>query len=58
MTIALAYDDAAAMARGRLTPAEALNAGRIRVRGDLSALAAAQELLDAARSAPATSTTY
>ena len=30
------------MSRGELSPAEALNAGRIRVRGDLSALVAAQ----------------
>jgi len=50
VTIALAYEDATAMARGELTPAEALNAGRIRVRGDLSALAASQQLLTAARS--------
>ena len=49
MTIALAYDDAAALATGGLSPAEALNAGRIRVRGDLSVLAAGQELLAAAR---------
>ena len=50
VTIALSYEDAAAMSRGELTPAEALNAGRIRVRGDLSALAAGQQLLSAARS--------
>jgi len=49
VTIALGYDDATALARGRLSPAEALNAGRIRVRGDLSVLAAGQELLQAAR---------
>ena len=49
VTIALGYDDAVAMARGSLAPAEALNAGRIRVRGDLSVLAAGQELLVAAR---------
>ena len=35
VTIALAYADAAALSQGQLTPAEALNAGRIRVRGDL-----------------------
>ena len=52
MTIALAYADAAALSRGELTPADALNAGRIRVRGDLSALVAAQQLLDGARSPP------
>ena len=49
VTVALDYADAAALARGELTPAEALNAGRIRVRGDLSVLAAGQELLLAAR---------
>ncbi len=49
VTIALDYEDAAALSAGRLSPAEALTAGRIRVRGDLSVLAAAQELLTAAR---------
>lgn len=49
VTIALGYADAADLARGELSPAEALNAGRIRVRGDLSVLAAGQELLLAAR---------
>ena len=49
VTIAVAYRDAAALATGELSPAEALNAGRIRVRGDLSVLAAGQELLAAAR---------
>ena len=49
VTIALGYEDAAALATGELSPAEALNAGRIRVRGDLSVLAAGQELLVAAR---------
>jgi len=61
VTIALSYADAAALSKGELTPAEALNAGRIRVRGDLSALVAAQHLLDAARSATrglVASTTY
>ena len=38
-----------ALSDGSLTPAEALTAGRIRVRGDLSVLAAGQELLAAAR---------
>ena len=50
VTIALAYADAAALSQGGLTPAEALNAGRIRVRGDLAALAASQRILDGARS--------
>jgi hypothetical protein len=50
VTIVLSYEDAAAMSKGELTPAEALNAGRVRVRGDLSALAAGQQLLASARS--------
>jgi putative sterol carrier protein len=61
VTIAVSYEDAAAMSRGELSPAEALNAGRIRVRGDLSALVAAQHLLDEARSTTrelVASTTY
>jgi hypothetical protein len=49
VTIALDYADAAALARGDLSPADALTGGRIRVRGDLSVLAAGQELLRAAR---------
>ncbi len=49
VTIGLDYADAAAMATGDLSPAEALTAGRIRVRGDLSVLATCQELLVAAR---------
>ncbi len=49
VTIALDYTDAVALARGALSPAEALNAGRIRVRGDLSVLVAGQGLLQAAR---------
>ena len=49
VTIALDYEDAAAMGRGELSPAEALNAGRIRVRGDLAALAASQRILNGAR---------
>ena len=54
VTIALDYTDAAALATGTLSPAEALTAGRIRVRGDLSVLAAGQELLAAARDTPGT----
>jgi putative sterol carrier protein len=49
VTIALAYDDAVAMAKGELTPAEALTAGRVRVRGDLAVLVAGQQLLAEAR---------
>ncbi len=47
-TIALDYADALALALGRLDPADALAAGRIRVRGDLAALVAGQEVLAAA----------
>jgi hypothetical protein len=48
VTIAISYDDAVAMSKGELTPAEALVAGRIRVRGDLSVLVASQQMLAAA----------
>ena len=47
-TIVLGYADAAAMARGELDPGEALAAGRVRVRGDLAALVAGQDVLAAA----------
>jgi len=47
-TIALEYGDALALALGRLDPADALAAGRVRVRGDLAALVAGQEILAAA----------
>jgi putative sterol carrier protein len=47
-TIALGYADALALALGRLNPADALAAGRVRVRGDLAALVAGQEVLAAA----------
>ncbi len=49
VTIALSYADAAALAKGELVPAQALNDGRIRVRGDLSVLVAGQDMLDTAR---------
>jgi putative sterol carrier protein len=49
VTIALGYEDAAALATGHLSTSEALTAGRVRVRGDLSVLVAGQELLTAAR---------
>ncbi len=61
MTILISYDDAVAMSKGELAVAEALNAGRIRVRGDLSVLVAAQKILMAARSTTrelVASTTY
>ncbi len=47
-TIALGYADALALALGRLDPADALAGGRVRVRGDLAALVAGQEILAAA----------
>jgi putative sterol carrier protein len=49
VTIAVSYGDAAAMSKGELSPAEALNTGRIRVRGDLSVLVAAQQMFETAR---------
>jgi putative sterol carrier protein len=61
VTIVISYEDAAALSKGEMAPAEALNAGRIRVRGDLSVLVTAQEMLVAARAATqelAASTTY
>jgi putative sterol carrier protein len=45
VTMVLSYEDAAAMSAGRLSPADALNEGRIRVRGDLTVLVAAQQML-------------
>ena len=47
-TIVLGYDEALAMAHGELDPADALAAGRVRVRGDLAALVAGQDVLAAA----------
>ncbi len=47
-TIVLGYADALALAQGRLDPADALAEGRVRVRGDLAALVAGQEVLAAA----------
>ncbi len=61
VTMALSYEDAAAMSAGDLSPAEALNGGRIRVRGDLTVLVEAHHLLAAARRGTgdlAASTTY
>jgi hypothetical protein len=48
VTIALGYDDALSMARGALDPADALAAGRVRVRGELAVLVAGQAVLNAA----------
>ena len=47
-TIVLGYAEALVMARGELDPADALAAGRVRVRGDLAALVAGQDVLAAA----------
>jgi hypothetical protein len=44
-TIVLGYAEALAMARGELDPADALATGRVRVRGDLAALVAGQDVL-------------
>ena len=49
VTIALSYEDAAALSQGELTAADALNGGRVRVRGDLAVLVAGQRLLAAAQ---------
>ncbi len=48
VTVSLSYADAAALSRGELDASQALGAGRVRVRGDLSVLVAAQSLLRAA----------
>lgn len=47
VTMALAWDDAVAMASGSQSPAQALAAGRIHVRGDLGVLVAGQAVLAA-----------
>jgi large repetitive protein len=51
VTVVLTYGDAAAIARGALSPADALAAGRVRVRGELSVLVAGQTILNAASAA-------
>jgi hypothetical protein len=48
VTIVLGYEDALAMARGELDPADALAAGRVRIRGELAVLVAGQAVLAAA----------
>ena len=48
VTLIVEYADAWAMALGELEPADALADGRVRVRGDLAALVAAQAVLAAA----------
>jgi len=47
VTIGLTWADAVALSAGELSPAEAIAAGRVRVRGDLSVLAEAQTVLGA-----------
>jgi putative sterol carrier protein len=51
VTIVVAYVDALAIARGELDPADALAAGRVRVRGELAVLVAGQSVLNAASTA-------
>jgi len=48
VTVVLGYDDALAIARGALDPADALSAGRVRVKGELAVLVAGQRVLNAA----------
>jgi len=48
VTIVVTYADALAIARGELDPADALAAGRVRVRGELAVLVAGQSVLNAA----------
>jgi len=48
VTMVLGYDDALAIARGELDPADALATGRVRVRGELAVLVAAQSVLSVA----------
>jgi hypothetical protein len=48
VTVVLSYEDAVAMAQGALAPADALAAGRVRVRGELAVLVAGQAVLAAA----------
>jgi putative sterol carrier protein len=45
VTISVGYEDAAALARGELDPAQLLAAGRVKVRGDLSVLVKGQAVL-------------
>ncbi len=63
VTVSLPYPDAAALSRGELDPAAAVATGRIRVRGDLSALARGSATLARAGASPgladlAAATTY
>lgn len=61
VTLSLSYEDAVALAKGELMTADALTAGRIKVRGDLSVLVASQRMLAAAQphlTAVTATTTY
>jgi putative sterol carrier protein len=49
VVISLSYEDAVALSKGELVAAEALTAGRVRVRGDLSVLVASQQMLASAQ---------
>jgi hypothetical protein len=51
VTMVLAFADAVAIARGELDPADALSAGRVRVKGELAVLVAGQSVLNAASAA-------
>ena len=51
VTVVLGYDDALSMAQGALAPADALAAGRVRVRGELAVLVAGLAVLAAATAA-------
>ena len=57
VTIVVSYDDAFAIARGALDPADALAAGRVRIRGELAVLVAGQTVLNAAAAALGTALT-
>jgi len=48
VTIVVGYPDALAIAKGELEPADALAAGRVRVRGELAVLVAGQSVLNEA----------
>ena len=61
VTVSLTYDDAVALSRGELDAARMLATGRVKVRGDLAVLVAAQAVLAAAAGRVAdlaASTTY
>ncbi len=47
VTMILAWEDAVALSQGSFSPADAVAAGRVRVRGDLGVLAAGQAALTA-----------